>query len=164
MTVEEYEIIIDKTSVFPRKVDDAGLYYIVVGLHDELYEVREKIYANDAEESILKEIGDVLWYMCALCNELKLSFSKVISERKELESGKYDVEKLFGIVKKHYRDNKAIDKEIVYNILIHLADSLLDHLSQEQVLEILEQNYNKLILRRRTNTLHGDGDNREVIN
>ena len=161
MNLIKYEEIINKTAVYPKKVDDAGLYYCLVGLFDEIDEVKEKILDGESEESINKELGDVVWYLCALCNELGISFNKVITERKELDEREFRVELLYGIVKKHYRDNKPIDKEKVYYILSNFAFGILDHLPEEEILKILEDNYNKLMLRRETNTLHGDGDNRE---
>lgn len=109
MTTEEYENIIEKTAVYPHNI---GVMYCALGLCGEAGEVAEKIKKiyRDKEgvigwqekEAIVKEMGDVLWYITALANELGVSLS-----------------------------------------------------------HIMDTNYNKLIERRVTNTLHGDGDNRE---
>ena len=61
MNLIKYEEIINKTAVYPKKVDDAGLYYCLVGLFDEIDEVKEKILDGESEESINKELGDVVW-------------------------------------------------------------------------------------------------------
>lgn len=118
MNLKEYQTIIDKTAVYPKEI---GLAYCAMGLTGEAGEVADKIkklyrdqeidavsadqYADIIQankNSISKELGDVLWYVTAMANELGLSLE-----------------------------------------------------------EIMEANYNKLIKRRETNTLHGSGDNRE---
>jgi NTP pyrophosphatase (non-canonical NTP hydrolase) len=124
MNIKEYQTIIEKTSVYPKEI---GLAYCGLGLAGETGEVLEKIkklyrdnprllalikdknshyYSDviDFKSDIKKELGDVLWYLTAISNELNISLE-----------------------------------------------------------DIMETNYNKLIKRRETNTLHGSGDNREEI-
>lgn len=118
MNFKEYQQIIEETGVYPKQV---GLAYCAMGLTGEAGEVADKIkklyrddnlHALDAahelvlidthRHSIAKELGDVLWYVTAMANEIDM-----------------DLE------------------------------------------EIAQMNYDKLIKRRETNTLHGSGDNRE---
>lgn len=109
MTIEEYQGIIQKTAVFPKEI---GLTYCTLGLTGEAGEVAEKVkklfrdkggvITPEFKKDVKKELGDVIWYVTALANELGLSLE-----------------------------------------------------------EIMEANYEKLIKRRETNTLHGSGDNRE---
>jgi NTP pyrophosphatase (non-canonical NTP hydrolase) len=118
MDTKEYQKIIDETAIYPKEI---GLAYCAMGLTGEAGEVSDKIkklYRDDNihdmlsadygefiqknKKAIGKELGDVLWYVTAMANELGLSLE-----------------------------------------------------------EIMEGNYNKLIKRRETNTLHGSGDNRE---
>lgn len=111
MNVEDYQQIIKETAVFPR---DIGLTYCTLGLTGEAGEVAEKvkklfrdrkgIITPDFRKDVKKELGDVMWYVTALANELGMTLS-----------------------------------------------------------EIMEANYEKLMARRRTNTLHGSGDNREEV-
>lgn len=120
MDFKEYQQIIEETAVYPKQV---ALAYCAMGLTGEAGEVADKIkklYRDDklhsldaAHEMILidqnkyaiaKELGDVLWYITAMANEIDM-----------------DLE------------------------------------------EIAQMNYNKLIKRRETNTLHGSGDDRENI-
>lgn len=165
MKAVDYKDIISKTAVFPRKVENFGLAYCVLGLFDEFLEVDEKVVDGAKREDILSEVGDVLWYLCALCNELDISFEQVIDNPKNLGKD-YNPFKLFGIVKKHYRDGKVINKELVTNYLTNFISYTftLSNVTKIDVEDILENNYKKLIARRETNTLHGDGDNREKIN
>lgn len=126
MNIQEYQGIIKKTAIFP---EDVGLAYCGLGLTGEAGEVAEKIkklyrdkslapmlnpdlpegfqtrlitLTNEDVQGIKKELGDVLWYLTAIANQLGLTLE-----------------------------------------------------------EIMEANYNKLIKRRQTNTLHGSGDDRE---
>lgn len=120
MNFEEYQKIIDQTAIYPHQI---GLAYCAMGLTGEAGEVADKIkklYRDDDlhslnavsymtvmdehKEAIGKELGDVLWYITAMANELGLSLE-----------------------------------------------------------EIAQKNYDKLIKRRETNTLHGSGDNREEL-
>lgn len=122
MTIKEYQTIIEKTAVYPKEI---GLAYCAMGLTGEAGEVSDKIkklyrdrdLLNKSFETVAttdeyveirnglkKELGDVMWYVTAMANEMNLS----------LES-------------------------------------------------IMQANYDKLIKRRDTNTLHGSGDNREEV-
>jgi NTP pyrophosphatase (non-canonical NTP hydrolase) len=104
MNLTEYKKIITETAVFPRKVDDFGLAYCIIGLIDEMDEVIEKVSSGTATtEEIYSEIGDVCWYLCALCNELNIPFEDVIENRENLDN--YLIFQLFGKIKKHYRDS-----------------------------------------------------------
>jgi NTP pyrophosphatase (non-canonical NTP hydrolase) len=78
MTFLEYERIFKKTAIYP----DAGnnIYYPTLGLAGESGEVAEKVkkvmrddggsIRPEVREELKKELGDVLWYLNALCLEL----------------------------------------------------------------------------------------------
>ena len=78
MAFLEYEEIFRKTAIYP----DAGnnIYYPTLGLAGEAGEVAEKVkkvmrdhdghISEDTREELKKELGDVLWYLNALCLEL----------------------------------------------------------------------------------------------
>lgn len=72
-------------------------------------------------------------------------------------------------VKKLYRDhNGEITEEFKQAVKKEIGDVLwyITALSSElgfTLEEVMEANYNKLMARRATNTLHGDGDNREEV-
>jgi len=114
MDIKEYQKIIELTAIYPKEV---GLAYCALGLTGEAGEVAEKvkklyrdndflnkkIISEDIKLLLNKELGDVLWYITAISNEIGISLE-----------------------------------------------------------DIMTVNYNKLIQRRTTNTLHGSGDTREV--
>lgn len=165
MKPQEYKKILEETAVFPREIKDFGIAYCVLGLFDEISELSEKINANDTIENINSEVGDILWYICALCNEIDIEFESVIDVKSDeyIDDVIYNPSKMFGLVKKHYRDGKEINKVFFTNSLKTIVLDLFIscNLNNRELEEILESNYKKLIARRETNTLHGDGDHRE---
>ena|ERR1041385_37569 len=100
MTFEEYQIKAMATAVYPEK--GKNFIYPVLGLVGESGEIADKIkkilrdnggVINEDQKKLLKkELGDVLWYINALCSELgfklddvaELNISKL---RKRNESG-----------------------------------------------------------------------------
>ena len=93
MDFNEYQDKCSQTAVYPNRLNN--YIYPTLGLNGEAGEVAEKIKKiirdkngiinDDSREEIKKEIGDVLWYVAALCDELKLSMEDVaISNIKKL--------------------------------------------------------------------------------
>lgn len=88
-----YQRFTRSTAIYPS--GSAGLAYVALGLNGEAGEVAEKIkkYIRDGvfnKEDVVKELGDVMWYVSQLCNELSVSLEEVIntnmaklSDRKE---------------------------------------------------------------------------------
>lgn len=85
MTFREYQIKASETARFPDK--DLIFIYTALGLVGEAGEVAEKIKKiwrdknkqindNDREE-IKKEMGDVLWYLSQLSENLGINFDDV---------------------------------------------------------------------------------------
>ena len=85
MEISEYQDACAKTAVYP----DIGnnLPYTVLGLCGETGEVAEKVKKllrdkdgridDEFSQEILKELGDVMWYLAAVCNELRISMNYV---------------------------------------------------------------------------------------
>lgn len=99
MDVKKYQDLILRTAIYPRSI---GLAYCALGLSDEAGEVTGKIkkfyrdtpiregkdlpVLEDAPElktMIKKELGDVLWYLTALANELGLSLEEIMEANYE---------------------------------------------------------------------------------
>lgn len=166
MKYQEYSEIISKTAIYPKEVKNFGVAYCFLGIYDELHEYHEKVRDGDIEGA-KKEKGDVFWYIAALCNELDISFT-ILMERYKSETKKGLVEYpnfYYGHIKKFYRDNKQIDRNhIMTSFMLPILERLLEDETDESIASILQQNYDKLIKRRETNTIQGDGDNRENEN
>jgi len=85
MEFKDYQKKARKTAIYPNI--DKNYIYPTLGLVGEAGEIANKVkkimrdHDNElSEEMILdlgKEIGDVLWYIAALCSELDLDLNKV---------------------------------------------------------------------------------------
>lgn len=111
MTIKDYEEGVIKTARYPKKI---GLLYCTLGLVGESGEVAEKVkklyrdkdglVSPQFRKDIVKELGDVMWYVTNTAKELGLTLE-----------------------------------------------------------EVMQANLDKVQLRVKTNTIHGDGDNREEV-
>lgn len=92
MNLKEYQEKAITTKIYDPSV---AIPYCVLGITGEAGEVAEKVkkylrddfenYQNntmpeDKKQEISKEIGDVLWYLAALCDELGLSLQDVAEQ------------------------------------------------------------------------------------
>ena len=188
MKHENYIEIIDKTAVYPQTVDNFGKAYCFFGLTGEwqemLIDYKKVIYGSGAtlEENIKalgKEIGDVIWYITCACKEFgsisALECLDIISnqEASPYYSNSEEILEMANNVpfatlseplKKFYRDGKPIEADLINNLLNTCCKYLGEIISEEEGLDldqILKNNYEKLMKRRTTGTLHGDGSNRE---
>lgn len=78
------------TAVYPNKGNN--LTYPVIGLCGEAGEVAEKYkkcirddkpIVGETRDAIIKELGDVLWYVAAIASELKVTLSEVAEKNLE---------------------------------------------------------------------------------
>jgi|TARA_R110001606_G_scaffold376942_1_gene535819 NTP pyrophosphatase (non-canonical NTP hydrolase) len=84
MNFNDYQMQSSKTSIYDDKYN---ITYPTLGLVNEAGEVAGKVkkvfrdnggvFGLRERESIKKELGDVLWYMSALCNDLSINMSDV---------------------------------------------------------------------------------------
>lgn len=85
MTFREYQIKMKETAIYPEKGNN--FIYPTLGMVGEAGEVAEKIkkiwrdkdkqVSLEDKEEIKKEIGDVLWYLSQLSEELGIDFDEV---------------------------------------------------------------------------------------
>ncbi len=83
MNFDDYQKESRKTAIYP----DIGfnLIYPTLGLNGEAGEIADKVkkYIRDdrpfpaVRDEIIAELGDVLWYLAALCSELDVSMSEI---------------------------------------------------------------------------------------
>lgn len=104
MHFSEYQDLARTTALYP----DVGnnLSYPTLGLCGESGEVAEKVkkiyrdkggeVTKEDEKLLAKELGDVLWYVSALCYELGLNMDDVAEGNLEKLFGRKDRDKLHG--------------------------------------------------------------------
>ena len=95
MNFEDYQKLTGETAIYPGR--GSNYTYPVLGLAGESGEVAEKfkklirdkngVMDDEFKAAVKKELGDVLWYVSAICSELNLSMNDVAEA---------NIEKLFG--------------------------------------------------------------------
>ena len=169
MEILEYQTIIEKTAIYPKKVDGFGIAYAYLGIIGEnseyMVELEKMQWGESDREAFVKEAGDVMWYITLMSTELKLNLSSIYNDTCKEDTS---LDSLAEPIKKHYRDNKPIDSDLFTNALrtivckmkddIEFINSLSNH--NISMSEILSTNYAKLLKRRENNTIKGDGSNR----
>lgn len=188
---KKYTEIINLTAIYPQTVNNFGKMYSILGLIEEIDELafayQDFIYGPESSRTenlkkVKKELGDVTWYIRAISIEFNIKspdkFMELVKEKVDLKKRFYSnseeilddllnirFHKILGALKKYYRDDKKINNEIIEQMLLPLCSILSELLSDENIEleEILEINYTKLIKRKETGTISGDGDNREEV-
>lgn len=100
MTFDEYQNISKQTALYPAV--GHNIYYPAMGLAGESGEIcnvvkkimrdNNGVTTEEVRENLKKEIGDVLWYVSALCGELGITMGEVAEKnieklQKRLEKG-----------------------------------------------------------------------------
>ncbi|OYT71834.1 MAG: hypothetical protein CFK52_06875 [Chloracidobacterium sp. CP2_5A] len=85
LTLNDYQQAAGRTAAYPNRGNN--LVYPVLGLASEAGEVAGKLkkiirdadgkLSNEQRERLLAEVGDVLWYVAAVCAELDASLESV---------------------------------------------------------------------------------------
>jgi NTP pyrophosphatase (non-canonical NTP hydrolase) len=87
MKLNEYQAQATSTAIYPGQGTINGIVYCALKLNGEAGEVAEKVGkalrdANgqidiDRRVALIKELGDVMWYVAALAKELSVSLDDV---------------------------------------------------------------------------------------
>lgn len=82
--MNDYQAHAKSTAIYPKEI---GLFYAALGLTGEAGEVADvikKLYRDDngsltpeRKQTLMKEIGDVLWYTATLATELGLDLETI---------------------------------------------------------------------------------------
>lgn len=84
LSFSEYQALAKTTAIYPENVK---VVYPALGLCGETGEVAEKIkkvfrdgngtISDDKKQELAKELGDVMWYLAAMCTDLGLDMGEV---------------------------------------------------------------------------------------
>ncbi len=87
MDLNEYQREAQKTSIYPAS---AKIIYPALGLAGEAGEVANQVkkiirddggqLTDDRRKKIIDELGDVLWYVAAIANDLSINLGEVAQE------------------------------------------------------------------------------------
>lgn len=87
MNMTEYQLKCKETAVYPCQHGHVGLMYVTLKLNGEAGEVAELVgkalrddegmISNERREKLAKELGDVLWYVAMIADELDLNLGEV---------------------------------------------------------------------------------------
>lgn len=91
MDLDEYQVIATETAIYPGQGEALGLVYAALGLTNEAGELVGKIkkairddefgyytpLTPERRQTIKDELGDVLWYVATLAEELDVYLSDV---------------------------------------------------------------------------------------
>lgn len=180
MNFKEYEAHAASTACYQKEV---AIPYVIAGLTNELAEVYEKVDCAAEAKEIMKEIGDVLWYVTMIRQELdlpELEFPEIILKLNDEDvyrlSPSYLLQRvgiINGHVKKFFRDDdykagfpekrkeachKALEQILqgLQNLAVYIEGDKGDY----SLMSIAKGNVEKLAKRKAENKIHGDGDNR----
>ena len=88
LTFDEYQKNASTTAIYPNRGNN--IYYPTLGLCGEAGEVAEKVKKimrdnngqldDDRKIALKKEIGDILWYVAALCSEINVNMSEIAQQ------------------------------------------------------------------------------------
>ena len=179
--LRQYQVTAHKTAIYPRRKDPSvmaetgGVVYTALGLCGECgeyYHAFTQFHSIPGMDTklLVKEAGDVCWYMVEFLAELDIPVDVLINSE-AFQSGKpYKLPLFYAcecaeLIKKGIRDNGRINSESLTKIIANLQflwaslnyDCSILGISIEKV---LEENNRKLLSRLERGKLNGSGDNR----
>ena len=178
MDIEHYQKFVNKTAFFPKSSQGRNLSYLVMGIVEEVGEIFEFIVKKETLneyilEQIIKESGDLLWYITAICNEINFSLERLmqyakVKKNKHISNSSLLIYlgNLSGAVKKMIRDDneKITDKksDLIINNLCYILIFVLQLCDENNVKfkVVLEINAKKIKDRQKRGTLKGSGNDR----
>ncbi len=169
MTFDEYQKKAQETDIRPKEIKMICNGFGLIGELDELEEIQkyDSHYAlglSYEDDDIIKEVGDVCWYIASICTELNISLDYAIEVYNENESKGFEVSdmNMAEIFKKVYRDNDGkFTGEYKYKIIFYIGYLLQLYLDQFCDIRIaMKQNIKKLQSRKKRGKIKGSGNNR----
>ena len=163
MNLTTYQAAADTTAMYPNKGNN--IFYPVLGLIGEFGEVTDAIMTGSSTENILKEHSDCLWYLSAICTELKIKLIE-IAERKEVDHPIRVLGQIAETTKKLMRDDNSVIsqrhvdtlKPLLAKIFFRIKTTI--EMNDSTIEEVCDINIKKLADRKARNKIQGSGDNR----
>ncbi len=168
MKIEHYQSWTRNTAIYPAAGtgEVAELMYLSLGLAGEVGELTQLQHREHPE--LIKELGDVAWYVARLATALNLSLAEpqpVVSKEFNIEC--LNLAHLAGMVcncvKKLYRDGENAQlRAKIQPPLVEIAAQLATIANSVNIPldEVLQQNHDKLESRKSRDQLGGSGDHR----
>ena len=177
MKLNEYIEKARTTALYPNLGNN--LYYPTLGLAGECAEVVEKCNREDVETAeIVKELGDVMWYVANLTVEYSMTLDPIMnwtyvdSENLDyviadtIDTMVINAGKVCEASKKIMRDSEGeipdAKFDMVYDALNMIVTNvaMLANILDTSIEEVMQTNIDKLLSRKERGQLKGDGDNR----
>ncbi len=110
-TMLSYQEVATKSAIYPGQGTPLGLVYCGLKLNGEAGELAEHIgkamrddalmgvgghLSDERKHLVIKEIGDVLWYLSAICNELNITLEYAATTNLRKLAGRTERDKLQG--------------------------------------------------------------------
>jgi len=170
LTPEVYAEVAASTAIYPEAEHYEGAYAMLGLLNEcgELFEATRFEFWN--RKALVKEAGDVLWYIAEVCRQHDISFPQVFRYWNHIPISEVALtswqlhQSLFemaGMQKKSVRDNK-LDKDNLIIKLRGVALYLACLLARQGITveHVASENNKKLLDRQARGVLKGSGDNR----
>ena len=99
-TFESYQLATEATAVYPNDTEIMALSYVTLGLTGEAGEIANKVkkilrdaggeVTKEHRDNIAAEVGDVLWYLTRLADELGYSLEEIATSNMEKLASRKD--------------------------------------------------------------------------
>lgn len=184
-SLRHYQIEAKLTAVYPMSGKAQGLVYTTLGLNGEAGEVAGEVLDyfmapslmnDEVRTRIVKELGDVLWYLAMTATELNFNLNVLVDTDMEafftttLAWECLRLNKTTGrvaeLVKKAIRDDDGqVSEDRRDRIAIELQATLralrgVCFLLGVELLEVAQANLDKLVRRKQEEKLQGEGSSR----
>lgn len=165
VNLENYKIEALKSAYYPNI--GSNREYPMIAIFEECVEIFEKIENSAPKEDLIKEIGDLMWYMAMLFTEFKKPFIfKRFDVCEDHSSFIIKTGDLSSIFKKTLRDDNGIFK--IENLIefFKIVDDLMSYVCSKaeengySIFEVGKINIEKINDRIARGVLSGKGDNR----
>lgn len=166
MTINEYQEATATTEIRPQTATvNLRLMCSICGLIEEMEELSEATRM----EAMLKEAGDVFYYIASIARETNMDLESLFirSEENDILDKKVATSLPLKLLKKTYRDMNGVMsddyKQQLWDFLavvIHEVMIFCDGITDLTVEEIMQINIDKLQDRFKRGVIQGDGDQR----